>query len=96
MTNCNVITLYETVAAVHSLQTNENEGVCGLSFDFFSLMRLSVYSPCSIDNSKVISRFYTVSVDNYSTTIPMPKGHNADKSSSCNSRAISLSSVIAD
>jgi hypothetical protein len=89
-----IVHYYEIIDAVHSLKANKHEGVRGLSSDFFINASVDLYIHLALLITAMLSHGHTPSQLSTSTIIPIPKGHNADKSLSCNYRAISLSSIV--
>jgi hypothetical protein len=89
-----VVHCHEVGDAIQHLKSNKNEGVCGLSSDFFKNASAELHVHIALLITAMLTHGYAPSQLTTSTIIPIPKGNNADKTSSGNYRAISLSSII--
>jgi hypothetical protein len=85
---------HEVGDAIPHLKSNKNKGVCGLSYDFFKNASAELHVHIALLITAMLTHGYAPSQLTTSTIIPIPKGNNADKTSSGNYRAISLSSII--
>ena len=76
------------------LKPHKNEGVSGLSSDFFINACDELYVHLAMLISAMLVHGFSPTLLSISTIIPIPKGHSVSKNNSANYRAISMSSVI--
>ena len=89
-----VVKASEVYEMIGYLKANKNEGLCGLSSDFFinGPPELSIHIALLI--TAMLSHGFSPSLLTVSTIIPIPKGNQVNLSESANYRAITLSSIL--
>ena len=89
-----VVKASEVYEMIGHLKANKNEGLCGLSSDFFinGPPELSIHIALLI--TAMLSHGFSPSLLTVSTIIPIPKGNQVNLSESANYRAITLSSIL--
>lgn len=89
-----IVHVSEVLNAIEHLKANKQEGLCGLSSDFFINAGYDMSVHIALLISAMFVHGFSPSLLTVSTIIPIPKGNTIDKCDSCNYRAISLSSIL--
>ena len=89
-----VVYFNEVRIAIDHLKLHKQEGICGLSSDFFINAPQVMYVNISMLITAMLVHGHSPSMLTKSTIIPIIKGSNVGKNDSANYRAISLSSTL--